>query len=303
MGRTNRLSASENVTGPLPVHDFRDASDTCTIQVGTPGQTSEVLFDTGSSNVWLPDKKFGSHHVYNHGDSSTYTSDGRSFNIQYGSGPVSGYLSKDTWAFGDVSLKDFTFAEVNDVSGLGKVYTQGKMDGIVGMAFSKIAQDNLVAPIKAMVDAKQLVEPVFAFYLDKGSSSELVLGGVDSKHYSGDFQYVPLNAETYWQVHLNNIKVGGDKIGGLFKTQNAIVDSGTSLLAGPTGDVNAIAKKLEADTSQGIMIVDCGTVSSLPDLTFTLGGGWTTEGTDFSLKVSEMILQRQGNQCVLGIQP
>jgi len=97
--RTNRLSASENVTGPLPVHDFQDVSYTCTIQVGTPGQTSEVLFDTGSSNVWVPDKKFGSHHVYNHGDSSTYKSDGRSFNIQYGSGPVSGYLSKDTFTF------------------------------------------------------------------------------------------------------------------------------------------------------------------------------------------------------------
>merc|ERR1712151_760059 len=117
------------------------------------------------------------------------------------------------------------------------------------------------------------------------------------------FQYVPLNAETHWQVHLNNIKVGGDKIGGLLKTQNAIVDSGTSLLAGPTGDVNAIAKKLNADTSQGVLIVNCGNLSTMPVLTFTLGGGWTTEGTDFSLKVSEMIVQRQGTQCVLGIQP
>jgi len=221
----------------------------------------------------------------------------------YGSGPVSGYLSKESFTFGDVSLKDFTFAEVNDVTGLGRVYSSSKMDGIVGMAFSKIAQDNLVAPIEAMVASKQLAEPVFAFYLESGTGSELVLGGVDSKHYSGDFQYIPLNAETYWQVHLNNVKVGGKKIGGLLKTQNAIVDSGTSLLAGPQGDFDAIASKLGADTSQGIMIVDCSELSSLPDLTFTLGGGWTSEGADFSLKVSEMILQRQGNQCALGIQP
>merc|ERR1711862_1047835 len=69
------LSASFNASDfPLPVHDFEDMSYTCTIQIGTPGQTSEVLFDTGSSNIWLPDKKFGSHHVYNHDDSSTYQS-------------------------------------------------------------------------------------------------------------------------------------------------------------------------------------------------------------------------------------
>merc|ERR1719183_3001974 len=120
-----RVAGSANVTGPLPVHDFQDVSYTCTIQVGTPGQTSEVLFDTGSSNVWIPDKKFGAHHVYNHADSSTYEADGRKFNIQYGSGPVSGYLSKESFTFGDVSLKDFTFAEVNDVTGLGRTYSSG----------------------------------------------------------------------------------------------------------------------------------------------------------------------------------
>lgn len=294
--RTALVGASVNASAfPLPVHDFQDVSYTCTIQVGTPGQTAEVLFDTGSSNLWVPDKQFGSHHVYNHAASSTYKANGKDFNIQYGSGPVSGFLSEDTFTFGGVSLKDFTFAEVNDVSGLGKMYTQGKMDGIVGMAFSSIAQDGLTAPIEALVKSGQLAEPVFAFYLEKGTTSELIFGGVDSNHYTGDFTYVPLNAETYWQVQLNKMMLGDKQFG---SNQNAIVDSGTSLLAGPQSDVDVIAKALNADTSQGVLIVECDKTASMPDLTFTLG-----QGSEFPLKVSEMVLQQQGNQCVLGIQP
>lgn len=294
--RTALLGASVNASAfPLPVHDFQDVSYTCTIQVGTPGQTAEVLFDTGSSNLWVPDKRFGSHNVYDHAASSTYKANGKDFNIQYGSGPVAGFLSEDTFTFGGVSLKDFTFAEVNDVSGLGKMYTQGKMDGIVGMAFSSIAQDGLIAPVEALAESGQLAEPVFAFYLEKGTTSELIFGGVDSKHYTGDFTYVPLNAETYWQVQLNKLMLGDKQFG---SNQNAIVDSGTSLLAGPQSDVNVIANALNADTSQGVLIVECDKIASMPDLTFTLG-----QGSEFPLKVSEMVLQQQSNECVLGIQP
>jgi hypothetical protein len=304
-GRTARLGAYVNGSDyPIPVHDFQDVSYTCSVQVGTPGQFQELLFDTGSSNVWLPNKHFGSHNVYDHAASSTYKANGRPFNIAYGSGPVAGFLSQDDFSFGGLALNNFVFAEVNDVSGLGRMYTQGKMDGIVGMGFSSIAQNNLIAPIEALVNSGQLNEPIFAFYLESGKSSELIFGGVDPKHYTGDFRYVPLNAETYWQVHLNMLTIGNTKIGNMMtKTQNAIVDSGTSLLAGPERDVQAIAQKLGADTSQGVLIVYCDSIESMPDLTFTLGGGWASHGTDFTLKVSEMVLQRQGNACVLGIQP
>ena len=32
---------------------------------------------------------------------------------------------------------------------------------------------------------------------------ELVLGGTDPKHYFGNFTYVPLTSETYWEFHMN----------------------------------------------------------------------------------------------------
>merc|ERR1719181_1659911 len=96
----------------LPIHDFQDTLYTATIKVGTPGTDEEVIFDTGSSNLWVPnrqpkDAKAGqSKHIYNHNSSSTYTKDGYPFNIAYGSGPVAGFLSKDDINFNGLMLKD-----------------------------------------------------------------------------------------------------------------------------------------------------------------------------------------------------
>lgn len=79
------------------------------------------------------------------------------------------------------------------------------------------------------------------------SGGELMLGGTDPQYYSGSFTYVPLTNETYWEYKMDDVlgtkellkilrgKVGGKSQGWCKGGCRAIADSGTSLIAGPSG--------------------------------------------------------------------
>ena len=74
-----------------------------------------MIFDTGSSNLWVPSNGCYSlacffHNTYNSGDSSTYQKNGTSISIQYGSGALKGHLSVDTVTWAGKKIDDVTFA-------------------------------------------------------------------------------------------------------------------------------------------------------------------------------------------------
>jgi len=251
-----------------------------------------VIFDTGSSNLWVPNTNLAGtrKNLCDHARSSSYIANGKDFRIQYGSGPVSGFLSTDDVATGDLRLKNYTFAEVNDVSGLGRSYAGSPFDGILGMGWGALAQDGCIAPFAALVASGKLAEPVFAFYLGNMKPGELVFGGVDNSHYTGSFTFVLLSVETSWQVKLDGLKVGDASVSS--STSSAIVEYGTSLLVGPQADVEGIANKLGAVFQQGLYIADCG--KTLPSVSFGLGG------KDFPLTVEDMTLQKPGFTVLVG---
>ena len=62
-----------------------------------------------------------------------------------------------------------------------------------------------------MIDRGLIDKPVFAFYLSK-TVGEMPLGGIDSKHYTGDLVNIPLSGDIYWQVELMDMKVGRSQI-------------------------------------------------------------------------------------------
>merc|ERR1719506_3498767 len=124
-----------------------------------------------------------------------------------------------------------------------------------------------------MIDQKLISESVFAFYLqdDASEEGELVIGGIDHSHYTGELVDVPLTSETYWEVSLDAMKFGGSPV--ISSPQKAIIDSGTSLLAGPKDAVAALAKQVGAKSVLGKeYVIDCSKTSSLPSLEVTLGG-------------------------------
>jgi len=237
------------------------------ITIGKPPQTFMVLFDTGSSNLWVPSSEcpwwqIGCtlHQKYDHKKSSTYKEDGTEFIINYGSGSVEGYLSNDIMAISGVTLTNQTFAEITSEPGIA--FIAAAFDGVLGLGFDSISVDH-VTPVWYNILKQNLVpQPIFAFWLNRdanakpGQGGELVLGGIDSKHYTGDITYVPLTQETYWEFNSDSIAIGSKKYCQNCKT---IADTGTSLIAGPADVVAAINKAIGATgifTGECQMIVD-----------------------------------------------
>lgn len=298
----NKDALSEATPSKIIIHDYQNAQYYGEVKVGTPPQSFNVIYDTGSSNLWVPSKKMKEHfakkHEYDSGASSTYVSNGTKFDIQYGSGPVSGFLSYDAVTLGDPALKilKYEFAEITDASGLGFAYSIGKFDGILGLGWDRIAVDGIPTVMTTLIKERRLDEPVFSFFLgaSNGADGELIVGGLDpTKFDAGTMVYVPLIAETYWEVQLEGVTVSGEQVVGASK---AIVDSGTSAIAGPTEGVKAVAKKIGAWDVLGKYIVSCASADK-DTFSFKLAG------KEFAVPGKNMVVPAALGECLLMILP
>ncbi|XP_076971458.1 cathepsin D [Tamandua tetradactyla] len=293
---------------PIPevLKNYMDAQYYGEIGIGTPPQCFRVVFDTGSSNLWVPsinckllDFACWVHRRYNSGNSSTYVKNGTAFDIHYGSGSLSGYLSQDTVsvpcnsgssALEGVRVPKQTFGEAIKQPGI--TFLAAKFDGILGMAYPTISVGGVLPLFDNLMEQKLVDKHVFSFYLNRDPTTqpggELVLGGSDPKHYVGSMSYHNITRKAYWQIHMDGLKVDN----GLTLCKGgceAIVDTGTSLMVGPVAEVRELQKAIGAvPLIQGEYMLPCEKVPSLPSITLTLGDkAYQLSGEDYVLKVSQ----------------
>ncbi|TWW64421.1 T-complex protein 1 subunit beta [Takifugu flavidus] len=262
------------------LYNYMDVQFYGEIELGTPGQNFSVVFDTGSSDLWVPSvycvsQTCGYHRRFKAFESTSYRHDGRVFEIHYGSGHMLGIMARDTLKvhaslINNVTVQNQEFGE--SVYEPGVAFVMAHFDGILGMGYPSLAQI-LGNPVFDNMMAQQMVEePIFSFYLSNKLQGELLLGGMDQDLFTGPINWLPVTTKGYWQITVDSVAVQGVDT---FCPEGcqAIVDTGTSLIAGPTRDILRLQQLIGATpTNIGEFVTDCVRLSSLPRVTFVLGG-------------------------------
>jgi len=232
-----------------------------TLGIGTPSQKMRVIYDTGSSNTWLPGHecdeascdKYGK---YNHHQSSSYEelkeaqglgeSRRPTFFIKYGSGLVRGKVIQDDVTLGGIKLKKARFGEVGYEH--GHAFRKGHFSGIVGLAFPSLAAANMYPLFDQVIDQKVLKKEEFAFYLSNriNNPSRLMLGDSAEGSWKGDLTHHDVIENNYWSVRMADVMVGDERLNICPRDGCKVaVDSGTSLVTGPSQHVSHLLRKLD----------------------------------------------------------
>lgn len=286
------------------------------IQIGNPPQTFKVVFDTGSSNFAVPSVKCDkggcvTHTKFNSQKSKTYTrqlkdnKDPIYTYIQYGTGK-----SILEHGYDDVYLQGIKIKNQN----VGLIvkeslhpFSELPFDGIVGLGFADpdFSQQNKYAtPLIETIKQQNILEKnIFSFYVPKKltESGSITFGRAKSKYVKkGEkIEWFPVISMYFWEVNLLGIHLSGNSLG-ICENKNcrAAVDTGSSLITGPSSIVQPLIEKLNLEQ-------DCSNKNSLPVISFILKN---VEGKNVKLDFApdDYILEDYdeetgSTQCVIGI--
>ncbi|CEF70268.1 Aspartic peptidase family and Aspartic peptidase domain-containing protein [Strongyloides ratti] len=286
------------------VNDYYDIEYLGNISIGTPSQYFSVLFDTGSSNFWIPDitcTECKGKHQFNPSESKTYIRTGKFFTITYRSGSVSGILGQDTVAFvGDnkqLSIPNTTFGRAHYISW---IFKDDSSDGILGLAFPSISIDGILPPTFNAQKQGLLDKPIFTAYLQHiqpangKPGGSFTFGDVDTKNCGPIIAYEKLSSSTYWAFKVNSISIGCFKMSKVF---NAISDTARGFLGFPQFIVDRIAGIIGAkfNDKYGIYTINC--LRKFPDLNLIIGQH------TYTIKSNKLVddMDLGGGMCMMGM--
>jgi len=222
-----------------------------------------------------------SHPSYNRAKSSDFKKVGLGVKVTFGTGRIAGQINQDTFTLGNMKIPKQKFGEI--LREEGSVFQAGKFSGILGLAYPKMAAYGIVPVFDNIINNTLLKKNIMAFYYTTNESAdgEITLGYIDPNRFTGKIAYYPVIDKFYWTIKLDDIKLG-DKSLGLCPSDGcrAIVDTGTSLITGPSRDLGKLLKAITVEN-------DCQNYDSSEPLVFVFGGD------EYKLDVKDYILKKE----------
>jgi len=191
---------------------------------------------------------------------------GKTVSAAFGSGDLYGQLAQDTVYLGGVVVTSQTFCMIDQEEG-SWTSSSDPFDGLLGLAFPALSDSTSSGTplFDSMITQGALDRNAVSFFF--GSYSEetdaSITFGIPPKDlYIAPIQYIQVTTPLYWQVVLKDIYVNGvpqnlceDK------TCYAVLDTGTTLLTGPTVGVAALVSAIGSTS-------DCSNFEALPSITY-----------------------------------
>ncbi|KAM9440071.1 beta-secretase 2 isoform 2-T2 [Clarias gariepinus] len=216
--------------------------------IGTPGQTLNILVDTGSSNFAVaaaPHPYISTY--FNRALSSTYIPSGTSVSVRYTQGDWEGELGSDFIRIPQ-GPNGTLMINIAAILTSDSFFLPGiNWQGILGLAYPSLARPN--PSVEPFFDSlvKQIGIPdVFSLQMcgariststaTNPADGSLIMGGLEPTLYHGSMWYTPVVQEWYYQVEVLKLEVGGENLNldcREYNSDKAIVDSGTTLLRLP----------------------------------------------------------------------
>ncbi|XP_040018008.2 gastricsin [Gasterosteus aculeatus] len=260
------------------INNYADTTYYGAISIGTPPQSFQVLFDTGSANLWVDSvycntQACNTHTKFNPQQSSTYSGKGQTFYLPYGAGSLYGTFGYDTVNVGGIVINNQEIGLSTNEP--GQNFVVAKFDGILGLSYPSISAGGETPVMDNMISQNLLSADMFAFYLSRGGQQGSVLsfGGVDNSLYQGQIYWTPVTSQTYWQIGVNGFQINGQETGWCSQGCQSIVDTGTSALTAPSQFLGSIMQAIGAQQNQyGQYMVDCSQINNLPTFSFVISG-------------------------------
>jgi hypothetical protein len=260
-----------------------------------------VIFDTGSTDLWLPSTECTtaaceSQNRFDSTSSSTFVDLYTQIAAEFGSGDLFGTLGQDTITLGDLIVPEQVFAEIATEIG-SWTSADDPFDGLAGLAFPALSDTQGRSPLfDNIIDRGLLSTNSVSFYFgpyDEEDSAVITFGEPDSDLYTGTIQYIAVQEPLYWQTVLSDILVNGESTG-VCDTISciAIFDTGTTLLTGPTSGVMTILTAIGA-------LEDCSNYDSLPSITYVFedsNGTYEFDLEPYYYMIEEEFENQQGTQ-------
>jgi len=278
------FTISKRATGSAvatPIDTFDDAY-VVPVSIGTPPQTLNLDFDTGSSDLWVfssetPASEVDGQTVYNPGASSSAAlKSGYTWSISYGDGSSSsGNVYTDKVTIGGLTVTSQAVEAAETVS--SSFTSDPDVDGLVGLGFDSL---NTVSPTKQPTwfdnIKSSLDSPLFTADLKHNAPGHYNFGYIDSSAYTGTITYVSVNTNPgYWTWTSSGYAIGS---GSFTSTSiSGIADTGTTLLYLPSSIVTAYYKKVSGSSNSrtyGGYVFPCS--ATLPTFTFGVGSARIT---------------------------